>query len=219
MLYNNNNESESQSCLILWDLMDGNPPHSSIRGILQARILEWVAIPFSRGSSWPRDRAQVCCIAGGFFTIWATRDATDKNNNNCKNNTATTGAQRCHMWERKLCVGIRTPGFCSCLVTNLPCDLSKFLLLSGFSIFPVKWEDWRKYRNGSQPWPHGRVIRTAFTIMDACTPPQNNSFKLPEGETRASWFLKCSPRNPNEHPRLRLTNLYLGFGVSGFKRE
>ena len=41
---------------------------SSIYGILQARILEWVAIPFSRGSSWPRDRTQVSCTAGRFFT-------------------------------------------------------------------------------------------------------------------------------------------------------
>ena len=44
-------------------------------GILQARILEWVAIPSSRGSSQPRDWTQVCIIAGGFFTIWATREA------------------------------------------------------------------------------------------------------------------------------------------------
>ena len=43
--------------------------------ILQARILEWVAIPFSRGSSQPRDRIQVSCIADRFFTIWATREA------------------------------------------------------------------------------------------------------------------------------------------------
>ena len=41
-------------------------------GILQARILEWVAMPSSRGSSQPKDRAQVSCIASGFFTIWAT---------------------------------------------------------------------------------------------------------------------------------------------------
>ena len=41
-------------------------------GILQASILEWVAMPSSRGSSWPRDRTQVSHIAGGFFTIWAT---------------------------------------------------------------------------------------------------------------------------------------------------
>ena len=45
------------------------PPGSFVHGILQARILEWVAIPFSRGSSRPRDRAQVFCIAGRFFTV------------------------------------------------------------------------------------------------------------------------------------------------------
>ena len=44
-------------------------------GILQARVLEWVDIPFSRRSSQPRDQTQVSCIAGGFFTIWATREA------------------------------------------------------------------------------------------------------------------------------------------------
>ena len=44
-------------------------------GILQARILEWVAMPSSRGSSQPKDRTQASCIAGGFFTIWATREA------------------------------------------------------------------------------------------------------------------------------------------------
>ena len=43
-------------------------------GLLQARILEWVAMPSSRGSSQPRDRTQVSCIAGRFFTIWATRE-------------------------------------------------------------------------------------------------------------------------------------------------
>ena len=48
---------------------------SSVHGILQARRLEWVAISFSRGSSWPRDQTQVSCIAGRFFTNWATREA------------------------------------------------------------------------------------------------------------------------------------------------
>ena len=43
-------------------------------GILQARMLEWVAMPSSRGSSQPRDRTQVSRIAGGFFTVWATRE-------------------------------------------------------------------------------------------------------------------------------------------------
>ena len=49
-----------------------------VHGILQARILEWVAVPFSRGSSQPRDRTQVSHIAGGFFTSWATREAITK---------------------------------------------------------------------------------------------------------------------------------------------
>jgi len=47
--------------------MDCSPPDSSVHGILQARILEWVAMPFSRVSSQPRDRTQVSHIAGGFF--------------------------------------------------------------------------------------------------------------------------------------------------------
>ena len=49
----------------------------AVRGILQSRILEWVAFPFSRGSSQTRNRTQVSCIAGGFFTSWATREAQE----------------------------------------------------------------------------------------------------------------------------------------------
>ena len=48
---------------------------SSVHEILQARILEWVAIPFSRGSSWPRFQTRVSCVAARFFTVWATREA------------------------------------------------------------------------------------------------------------------------------------------------
>ena len=59
----------TQSCPTLCDPMDCSPPGSSVHGILQARILEWLAIPFSRGSSQPRDQTQVSCIAGGFFTV------------------------------------------------------------------------------------------------------------------------------------------------------
>ena len=50
--------------------MDCSPPGSSVHGILQVRIPEWVAISFSRGCSRPRDPTLVCCIAGGFFAIW-----------------------------------------------------------------------------------------------------------------------------------------------------
>ena len=57
--------------------MDCRPPGSSVHGILQARILEWLAMPSSRGSSQPRDWIQVSWIAGGFFTVWATREAQE----------------------------------------------------------------------------------------------------------------------------------------------
>ena len=65
----------AQSCPTLWDPMDCSLPGFSVHGIFQARILEWVAISFSRGSSWPRDQTQVSCIAGRRFTLWATREA------------------------------------------------------------------------------------------------------------------------------------------------
>ena len=64
---------QSLSCVQLYDPMDCSPPGSSVQGILQARVLEWVAISFSRGYSWHRDRTHISCIAGGFFTVWATR--------------------------------------------------------------------------------------------------------------------------------------------------
>ena len=65
----------SQSCLALCDLVDCTPPGSSVHTILQARILEWVAISYSRGSSWPRNWTQVSCFVGSLFTIWSTREA------------------------------------------------------------------------------------------------------------------------------------------------
>ena len=65
----------AQKCLTLRDSIDCSLPHSSVHGILHSRILEWVTIPFSSGSSQPRDRTQVSSIAGGFFTIWGTREA------------------------------------------------------------------------------------------------------------------------------------------------
>ena len=79
----------AQSCLTLCDPVDCSPPGSSVHGILQARILEWVAMPFSRRSSQPRDRTQLSCIAGGFFTDWATREAQWQRLACCKNNHAT----------------------------------------------------------------------------------------------------------------------------------
>ena len=63
-----------QSCPTLCDHLDCSLPGSSVHGILQARILEWVVVSFSRGSSQPRDWTQLSWIVGRCFTIWATRE-------------------------------------------------------------------------------------------------------------------------------------------------
>ena len=65
----------TQSCPTLCNPINYKPAGSTVHRILQARILEWVAISFSRESSWPRDWTRVSCIAGRFFTIWTTREA------------------------------------------------------------------------------------------------------------------------------------------------
>ena len=65
------------SCSIVSDSLqphDRSLPGASIHGILQSRILEWVTISFSRGSSWPMDQSSISCITRRFFTIWATRE-------------------------------------------------------------------------------------------------------------------------------------------------
>ena len=61
-------------CPILCDSIDCSLPASSVHGISLGRILEWVAISFSRGSSWPRDQTQVSHIVGRCFTVWATKE-------------------------------------------------------------------------------------------------------------------------------------------------
>ena len=76
-----------QLCLTLWDPMDYSPPGSSVHGILQARILEWVAMPSSGGSSQPRDWTRISCTAGRFFTFWARWSGT----------TSTLGTN--HSWD------------------------------------------------------------------------------------------------------------------------
>ena len=65
----------TQMCLTFCTPMDCSPPGSSVHGILQTRILVFIAIPFSRGSFWLRYQTWVSCIAGRFFTVCATKEA------------------------------------------------------------------------------------------------------------------------------------------------
>ena len=70
----------TQLCPTLCNPIDWSPPGFSVRGIPQARILEWAAIPSFRGSSGRRDQTwvwKISCIAGRFFTVWATREVYD----------------------------------------------------------------------------------------------------------------------------------------------
>ena len=71
---------DAQSCPTLCNSMDCSLPGSSVHGIFQAIVLEWIAISFSRGSSWPRDQTWVSRIVDRCFTVWATREETIMNN-------------------------------------------------------------------------------------------------------------------------------------------
>ena len=77
-------------------------PHGLVHGILQARKLEWVAFPFSRGSSQPRNWTQVSCPIGGFFISWATREALKRGHCGCMgqemNPGLPCGRQRFYHW-------------------------------------------------------------------------------------------------------------------------
>ena len=87
----------AQSCPTICDPVDCSPPGSSIHGTLQARTREWVAISFSRGSFWPRDRTQVPCIAGRCFNLWATRERLS-NSNICNFYSKTLCSQISEAW-------------------------------------------------------------------------------------------------------------------------
>ena len=98
-------------------------PGSSVHEILQTRILEWVAIPFSEVFSWPRDGNQVSCTAGRFFTVWATKEAP------C---CTKLRAKWVHLWNSCgafLSRAGRTPGLCFQPLSTCPASLPAHLLL------------------------------------------------------------------------------------------
>ena len=70
----------AQLCLTLCDPLDYSPPGSSVHGIFQAGILDWVAISSSMGSSWPRDQTPISYIAGRFYTHWGIRETQSQSN-------------------------------------------------------------------------------------------------------------------------------------------
>ena len=93
-----------QLCLTLCSPTDCSLLGSSVHGILQSGILEWVDVPFSRGSSWPRDRTLISCVAGRFFIIWATGKTSiilvcTKNKNTATDLVISMFFEKCNSWD------------------------------------------------------------------------------------------------------------------------
>ena len=98
----------AQSCLTLCNPADYSPPGTFVHEIFQARILEWVAISFSRESSQPRDRTQVSCTTGRFFTNWATREVLEEKKKKKQENTRKTSISASLTMLKSLTVWITT---------------------------------------------------------------------------------------------------------------
>ena len=96
-------ESEvAQLCPTLCDPMDCNLSGSSVHGIFQAIVLEWIAVSFFSGSSQPRDRTQVSRIVDRRFAVWATREGLKETLNKMKKKTPKTGGGLCFMQMKQL---------------------------------------------------------------------------------------------------------------------
>ena len=101
-----------QSCLALCDPMYYSLPGCSVPGILQARIQEWIAIPSSRGSSWPRDRTCVSCIGRQILHHWAIREVPGVNIWGKKDSWNTISLSLYNSFcDGQFCVHIMWPGF------------------------------------------------------------------------------------------------------------
>ena len=154
-----NISSFAQSCLTFCDPMD-----FTVHGILQARILAWVAFPFSKGSSQPRDQTQVSCVAGRFFTNWATREAHSESHSVVSNS----------LWLHSLCSPWNSPG--------QNAGVGSLSLLQG--IFPTQ---------GSNPdLPHCRWIlyqlshKRSPRILEWVAYPFSNGSSQPRNQTWVS---------------------------------
>ena len=153
--------------------MDCNLPCSSIHGIFQARVLEWVAISFSRGSFRPRDRAQVSCIAGRHFTVWGTREDSYicvAESLCCSPEIITA------LFVIWLCVWVTQ--LCLTLCDPMDCSLSGF---SSHGILQARVLEWFAIsfsRGSSWPkdWTQVSFIAGRFFIISS-TPIQNKKLK------------------------------------------
>ena len=156
------------SCLTLCDPMNHSLPGSYVHGILQARILEWVANPFSRRASWPGDWTQVSCIAGRFFTIWATREAPII----IKEGLITADCDCSHEIKRRLLLGRKVMTNLDRILKSRDITLSRKVRLVKAMVFPVVMcvcESWTIKKaecqriDASGLWCWRRLLRVPWT--------------------------------------------------------
>ena len=162
----------AQSCLTLCFPMDCNLPCSSIHGIFQARVLEWVAISFSRGSFRPRDRTQVSYIVGRHFTVWGTREDSYI----CVAESLCCSEIITALFVIWLCVWVSQ--LCLTLCDPMDCSLSDF---SSHGILQARVLEWFAIsfsRGSSWPkdWTQVSFIAGRFFIINS-TPIQNKKLK------------------------------------------
>ena len=131
---NRNSALITQSCLLLCNPMDCSLPGSSIHGIFQTRILEWVAISFSRGSSWPRDQTQVFRTVGRRFTLWATREVLRLSLMGSK---ITADGDRSHEIKRLLLLGRKVMTNLDSFLKSRDITLPTKVRLVKVMVFPV----------------------------------------------------------------------------------
>ena len=142
-----------QSCLTLCDSMDCSPSSSSVHGILQERLREWVAIHFSRGSSQPRDWTWVSCIAGRLLTGWATREVTKVSP------LHWLGIKPGQLFGRRLCSLLYHQ--CSLNYTQIFYIVNKWLIKA---VKELNWKDGCMWAKSLQSCP------TLFNLMDCSLP-------------------------------------------------
>ena len=158
------------SCLTLYDPMDYSPPGSSLYRILQARILEWVAMPSSRGSSWPRYRTPVSyvpCMAGGFSTT-----------------NATWEAPRLIVFKYKITVAITLEN-CLGNIFGSYCPKETLLLFSCPVMSDSLWPHWLQYIRSSYPSSspevaqvHAHCVGNAIQPSHPLTPSSPSALNL-----------------------------------------
>ena len=161
--------------------MDYSPPGSSVHGILQARILEWVATSFSRGSSWPRDRTTVSCIVGRFFKETLQMRSTLKlfvSHGHWGDSESRGG-----LWDREA-LGIQTwipgwsiagpsPGFLAIIPppSHDPCSyLSGNSTQWGLVIWPQDWDKWMNEWHRAYLYSHSEESCSSPSTQQLITP-------------------------------------------------